>query len=159
MNPELAAKYWKWIYDSNPKDNPLRTGVVNKDEDDVIMLPCTGGGAACDRHVILSGEDANKKILVPVFASMQFGVGEKDLLKTARRNSTADKTEMLIDDIPQDYEYIETKDFEIKGFEAVSTGFWHIHEPLPKGKHIIKFGGNGKYDDFFTKVQYDIEIE
>lgn len=156
IQPEITAKYWKWIYNHPENESPLKTGKVNMD--DTIMLPCTGGGAACDREVLLTGEDANKSILVPVFAAMRYGIATRTLMDMARAMSTADKMEMSIDDVPQDYEYVEAKNFAIKGFEAVSSGYWHVHGPLPKGKHVIKFGGNGKYDKFFTKVQYEVEV-
>ncbi len=73
VKPEWTAKYWQWIF--GEKESPLKTGLVNIDNE-VIMLPCTGGGAACDRKVQLKGEDTKKDILVPVFAAAEYCKGE-----------------------------------------------------------------------------------
>jgi hypothetical protein len=147
--PEWTARYWQWIF-SDPAQ-PLKSGVVY--DKDMAMLPCTGGGAACDRKAEIQ---AGKDILVPVFAAAEYGKGEYFLREKARAMSTPINMECSVDDIAQDWEYIETK-FNFGKHEAVSAGYWHrLH--LSPGKHIIKFGGNAE-NGFFTKVAYEISAK
>jgi hypothetical protein len=172
---EWTIKYWQWIY-SKPKDkNPLKNGNIYCD--DFIGLPCTGGGEDCGRKITLSGKDAEKDILIPVFAS-EYSTAEvknaadEDLRSMAREMSRPVTMEVSLDSVPLIPYYVESKPFNLRvpsnhslesteaeagTYSAVSCGYWHKLKPLPKGKHIIRFGGSGR-NGFFTKVLYELSV-
>ena len=172
---EWTVKYWEWIY-SFPKDqNPLKNGSIYCGN--FICLPCTGGGEDCGRKIILSDEDANKDILIPVFAS-EYSTAEikyasdQTLRSTARAMSSPVKMEASLDSQPLLPYYIESEPFNLDippnhslestdtgagTYRAVSCGYWHKLQPLPKGKHVIRFGGTGN-NGFFTKVLYEVYV-
>lgn len=170
-----TVKYWQWIY-SQPKDkNPLKSGDIYCD--DFICLPCTGGGEDCSRRINLSGEDSRKDILIPVFASEYStaeikNASEKELRSHARHMSSPVAMEAILDSTPLIPYYVESNSFNLELplnhsledtdsgegiYKAVSCGYWHRLKPLPKGKHIIKFGGTGA-NGFSTKVVYEVNI-
>ena len=172
---EWTVKYWQWIY-SKPKDqNPLKNG--NIFSNDFICLPCTGGGEDCGRKITLSGLDAQKDILIPVFASEYStaeadNVSEDNLRSTARELSSPITMEASLDSIPLTPYYLESKMFSLDippshslenpkvkpgTYKAVSCGYWHRLIALPKGKHLVKFGGSGS-NGFFTRVMYEILV-
>jgi len=170
-----TIKYWQWIY-SKPRDqNPLITGIINCDN--FICLPCTGGGEDCGRRITLSGDDAEKDILIPVFAS-EYCTAEvingtdKDLRAMARAMSAPVVMEASLDSIPLVPHYVESKPFNIEvpsnhslenrnavagTYRAISCGYWHRLKPLPKGKHVIRFGGSAS-NGFYTKVSYEVDV-
>ena len=172
---EWTTKYWQWIY-SQPRDkNPLKSGSIYCNE--FICLPCTGGGEDCGRKVTLSGDDTKKDILVPVFAS-EYSTAEvrnasdEKLRSIAREMSIPVRMEATLDTVPLIPYYIESKPFNLElptnhslqnensrggTYRAVSCGYWNRLKPLPKGKHIIKFGGTG-VNGFFTSVSYKVNV-
>jgi hypothetical protein len=128
------------------------------------MLPCTGGGAACDRKIELDqGQGQGKDILVPVFAAMAYGPNAAQKARIASTplpiaDGTGTQTECSLDGQPLDSEYIETE-FRFGKEKAASSGYWYrlSLKSLSKGKHLVKFGGIG-YDGFFTKVMYEVTV-
>ena len=174
---EQTFRYWQWIYSKPTNSNPLRTGEVN--QDDFIMLPCTGGGEDCNRVFNLSPQDTSKNILIPVFCC-EYSTGEvsldsspDELLDLARKDSSSPtEMECSIDDIQLEPHYVESKPFEIRVppdhlldnkdappgiYTAVSVGYWHLLGPLPSGSHRLRFGGSNK-DGFHTKVEYTLNV-
>ncbi len=173
---QWTIKYWQWIY-SKPRDhNPLITGNINCD--DFICLPCTGGGEDCGRRITLSRENAEKDILIPVFAS-EYSTAEvingtdNDLRSMARAMSAPIVMEVSLDSIPLIPHYVESEPFNIEvpanhslenrnasagTYRAISCGYWHRLKPLAKGKHVIRFGGLAS-NGFFTKVSYEVDVK
>jgi hypothetical protein len=173
---EWTVRYWQWIY-SKPRDqNPLKSGDINCE--DFISLPCTGGGEDCGRAITLSGEDAEKDILIPVFASEYSNAEvvngtDEQLREMARAMSVPVVMEASLDSIPLTPYYVESEPFTLEvpsnhslenriasagRYRAVSCGYWHRLKPLAKGKHVIKFGGSAR-NGFYTKVSYEIDIK
>jgi hypothetical protein len=157
--------------------NPLKTGEVN--QDDFLMLPCTGGGEDCSRTFNLSLQDTTKPILVPVFCC-EYSTAEAkvnstdDDLATLARNDSGSPTDMecSINGNPLQPHYVETKPFKITvpnnhilddksapagTYTAVSAGFWHLLKPLPPGTYKVRFGGSNK-EGFHTKVEYVLNV-
>lgn len=172
---DWTVKYWQWIYSFPKHENPLKKGNIYCGT--FICLPCTGGGEDCGRKIILSGQDANKDILIPVFAS-EYSTAEiknasdKSLLSMAKAMSTPVTMEASLDSKPLIPYYIESKPFNLDvpqnhsledtdtgagTYRAVSCGYWHMLQPLSKGRHVIRFGGTGN-NGFFTKVLYEVYI-
>ena len=125
----------------------------------------------CGRKITLSGIDAQKDILIPVFASEYStaevdDVSDENLRSMARTMSTPMTMEASLNSVPIVPYYIESKIFNLDvppnhslenpnakpgTYKAVSCGNWHKLMPLPKGKHLVKFGGSG-CNGFFTRV-------
>jgi hypothetical protein len=174
---EQTSRYWQWIYSFPKNSNPLRTGEVNKG--DYIMLPCTGGGEDCNRHLDLRLDDTSKSVLIPVFCCeySTAEVGEEasvqDLLETARDDSRyPTKLECVVDGVEIKPHYVESKPFKITvpahhmldnknappgTYTAISAGYWCLLHPLVPGQHRLKFGGSNKYG-FNTKVEYVLNV-
>ena len=172
---EWTVKYWQWIYSKPKNQNPLKNGEIYSG--DFICLPCTGGGEDCGRKISLSGLDAQKNILIPVFASecstAEIGDdSEENLRSTARELSSPINMEASLDSVPLTPYYLESKIFNLDippnhslenprakagTYKAVSCGYWHRLMALPKGKHLVKFGGSGS-NGFFTRVIYEIDV-
>ena len=172
---EWTVKYWQWIYSKPKEENPLRTGNIQHDE--FLSLPCTGGGEDCGRQLTLSEEDAKKDILIPVFAS-EYCTAEvlngtdEELRVKAKSMSTPVSMEISLDGNSLTSYYIETEPFEITvpsnhmlendrappgTYRVISCGYWHMLKPLPKGKHIVRFGGSCE-NGFSTRVLYEINV-
>jgi hypothetical protein len=171
-----TVKYWQWILSIPRKENPLNTGNINDGE--FLCLPCTGGGEDCGRRLDVSGQDARKDILIPVFTS-EYCTGEMinatddQLRQKARLMATPVHMQVSVNDKPLIPYYIETEPFEVTvpsnhildniyapagRYRAISCGYWHKLKSLPSGRHLIKFGGTG-LNNFHTKVVYDINIK
>ena len=125
MNNELVnkppaywtIKYWQWIYSKPRDENPLITGNINNE--DFICLPCTGGGEDCGRKITLSGEDAEKDILVPVFASEYCNAEvmngtDNDLRAKAREMSAPIAMKVSLDSESLTPYYVESEPFNLK---------------------------------------------
>lgn len=171
-----TIKYWQWIYSKPRNESPLITGNINCEE--FVCLPCTGGGEDCGRKTVLSGKDAEKDILIPVFAS-EYSTAEvtngtdEQLRKMARAMSEPMVMEASLDSTALTPYYIESEPFTLEvpsnhslenrtalagRYRAVSCGYWHRLKPLAKGKHTIKFGGSAR-NGFYTKVSYEIDVK
>jgi hypothetical protein len=69
---DWISKYWQWIYSFYQGNSPLESGSISCQScgvDDFLCFPCTGGGKDCNRSVTLTGDNAKKDILIPVFAA------------------------------------------------------------------------------------------
>ncbi len=172
---DSTTKYWQWIL-SIPKDaNPLNTGNTNNDE--FLYLPCTGGGEDCSRKLQLSGKDARKNILIPIFASESCtgevpNATDDQLLEGARTMASPLRMQAYLDGKALLPYYVETEPFEVRVpvnhvlenekalpgiYRAIACGYWHMLRPLRKGKHVISFGGTG-VNGFHTKVLYEVRV-
>jgi hypothetical protein len=179
---ELCAEYWQWIYSIPKGQNPLDTGQVSTDKEEFICLPCTGGGEDCSRKYNVSEQDANKDILVPVFTvTWSTAEAQEQQLLALAREDVRDAQELVIsvDGKTLTPEYVETRPFDVQiptnfrfdgpeynnpsniqpgRYKAISAGYWYRLKPLPKGEHVVRFGGTGHDNFFHTKVQYTLNI-
>jgi hypothetical protein len=178
---QWIEKYWQWIYSLPKGKNPLETGSVSlqyNEGESIICLPCTGGGEACSRTLIIPKENAGKNILIPIFAAAcstaEVGEGytDKTLLETARNDVLNPiHLEANVDGRPMQPHYVESAFFEVdipqhpifevlvnRGrHSAASAGFWHKLDSLPPGLHKVQFGGTGR-NGFHTAVEYAVKI-
>jgi hypothetical protein len=178
-SPVEAAKWWQWILSIARPYNPLESGNTSQNQGlPFLCLACTGGGEDMNRIFSISGADAKKDILVPVFTSAysnaELGSGTTDyeLLAKARDDVKNPKQlELNIDDLDlrnlQEH-YVECGPFKVNlppdhildekippgTYRAMSAGYWLKISHLPGGStHMIKFGGTGR-NGFHTRVGY-----
>ncbi len=175
-DPILTAKYWQWILGIPKDENPLATGKTNNDK--FLALPCTGGGEDCDRTLGLSEGDMARSILIPIYCAeyctaevIDHNPTDQRLLQILRDDVCSPLfMECVLDEQPLEPYYIESPPFEITvpydnmldgnppagTYRAIAAGYWHLLSPLPRGKHLVRFGGTGR-NGFHTKVQYTID--
>lgn len=178
---EWVSKYWQWIYSYYPGTSPLETGIISYQSiggNDFLCFPCTGGGEDCSRSVTITGSNAKKDILIPVFAAAynaaELGrdLSQQELLEQAKsdvRNPLS--LELTVDGKPLVPYYVESLPFEVKSPSnkvlkysdknvriTLSAGYWYKLRHLTDGSHIIRFGGTGR-NLFHTRVQYLIDVQ
>lgn len=173
-------KYWQWIYSSEELQNPLKTGKISCQSDGLdsfLCFPCTGGGEDCGRVVNLSGSDAKRPILIPVFvaaynsAELDDDLNRHELLEIARGDVREPLSlELTVNGEVVEPQYLESEGFQVsvlqdnhrqtsdeERYETFSAGYWRTLEPLSDGRHIIQFGGKGR-NGFMTKVRYEVTV-
>jgi hypothetical protein len=182
---EWISKYWQWIYSFHQGKSPLESGSISCQSngvDNFLCFPCTGGGEDCNRSVTLTGENAKKDILIPVFTAAYNGaelgktLSQHQLLKKAK-NDVRDpiSLELTLDNVPLKFRYVESLPFLVKvpinqdfskydesQYVTLSAGYWCRLRPLSPGTHTVKFGGTGRRirrNSFHTKVQYLIRVK
>lgn len=175
---EWVAKYWAWLLKRDPKRRPTEdmTGQYCADGQTGPVWFLAGADAAqhVERNCVIP---QGQFILLPVMAQI--------MLSTAGATPCE---KLVVDGVPQDgMNAITTSQLIINGLrldqlddfkmytprcisivdslgnaivsDAVYWGTWVMLNPLPKGGHVISFGGELPATKVFRNVTYNIRIE
>jgi hypothetical protein len=187
--PNETAEWWQWALSISEETTPFRGGdIIQKQDRPFFYLTGTGesnpGKEPIPRKLTISGEQANKEWLIPLFVG-EFSTAEEphatddQLLARVKKEAQPKELKLIIDgDINyklgpnreewQQY-YVESAPFEVNipsnsvlggniasnTYRAVSAGYFAKLPPLDMGKkRTLTFGGTG--DSFTTEVTYEV---
>ena len=178
---DLSAEWWQWAQSIPASVNPVRdtvgTHCAQKQNGDVWFL---AGGFGTSRISRTCTVPYGKYLFFPA-VNMSYWARATETRVTcdavkrgaAVNNATALKIFVEVDGVvleePEQHRARTEECFDVfaripanqrpaGGDPAASDGFWYLLEPLPRGKHEIRFGGryNSTGDSFGQMVQ-DIE--
>lgn len=163
----LAAEWWQWAGERPDGRDPVtdRTGrrCAQDQPDDVFFLAGTFGGTARRTCTVPAG----RAIFVPVLNQVCPVQGDPDRAADECRAAFEGATAKLaVDDRDVRPELVVSPPFEHDPHpdsaagtpgESVAAGLHVLLDPLPEGRHEIRFAG--KRDDFSLSVRYDLTVE
>jgi uncharacterized protein YecT (DUF1311 family) len=171
---DIARGYWNWLYDREPAQNPTldRTGELCNFHQGAKYW-YLAGGAEADRIERRCAVPYGMPVVVPVMAILlQFAKPQmcEDNVKLAELAPfTLQNTFLEIDgkrfDRLQDYsaKWSACTPFEAAGKrtsdQAIWLGLWVPLRPLPRGEHVISFGGRFNALDLDRRVTYRINVQ
>ena len=170
----LARRYWDWLYDRDPAQNPSldRTGdLCNLKQGSQFWY--LAGGAEADRIERRCTVPYGMPVVIPVMAMLlQFDKAENceaNVKLAELAPFTLQNTFLEIDgkrfDRLQDYsaKWAVCTPFEAAGKrtsdQAVWLGLWVPLRPLPRGEHVISFGGRFNALNSDRRVTYRISVQ
>lgn len=170
----MARQYWDWLTDRDPSQNATRDrsgALCGLNQDPKFWF--LAGAAAEDRIERRCTVPAGMPLVVPVMAMLlQFDKTE-DCEANAKLASlapyTLQNTFLEVDgkrfDRLQDYSasWSACTPFEIRGKrtgkQAIWLGLWVPLRPLPRGDHVISFGGRFNALNSDRQVTYRISVQ
>ncbi|MGE0333143.1 MAG: hypothetical protein AB7P37_20885 [Ramlibacter sp.] len=173
QRPALAAQYWQWLLDRDPAQNPAadRTGAACalKQGDGYWYL---AGAAAPDRVERRCAVPFGMPLVVPVMAVLLPFDNPQDCARNARiaalspfslQNTFMEINGIRMDRL-QDYSVHDARcePMQVAGkvisHQAVWLGLWVPLRPLPRGEHVVTFGGRFNAMNFDRRVTYRIQV-
>jgi len=188
QSPEqLSASWWQWAMAAPQDRNPVRdragTHCAVGQRGEAWFLAGGFGSSKIRRTCTVP---AGKRLFFPVINMVywpaQEGTGytcEQARRSAALNNDNAIELFVELDGKslpdPKRYRVTTAKCFDIyararerapapDGFPSASDGYWVLLDPLPPGKHELKFGGrynreSGAYGRMVQDIEYELEVK
>jgi hypothetical protein len=187
--PEYSAEWWKWARSSPRNINPVRdlSGAnCSVGQTGHVWFLAGGFGSAKIRRFCTIPEGqylffpAVNMVYWPSRSNTQYTC-EEAIASAGVNNDSALEIFVEVDnfavDDPKSYRARTSICFDIfervppevgayNAFPSASDGYWYMLEPLPKGEHIIKFGGrydspnpNEPHGKTVQDIEYTITVE
>jgi hypothetical protein len=185
--PELSAAWWQWAMSAPEDKSPIEDmSGVNCAVNQSGQVWFLAGGYGSSRISRTCTVPAGKYLFFPLVNMAYWSTGENDgftcqdaKARAALNNDTALDLFVSIDGVTMEganrFRYRTEKCFDIfaripkamkpyDAFPSASDGYWIALPPLPKGKHVLNFGGrynrnSPAFGRMVQDIRYEIEIK